>query len=69
MAKEKKPNYEGDDNRRRFKVPDGGKRDVWTEEDRKAFTENAEKLRPYIEHLTTKAPEKKKSRWELPVVG
>lgn len=66
MAKERKPDYAGADNRRRFAVE---KRETWTEEDRKAFLENAQKLKPYIDHLTTKAPEKKKSRFELPLIG
>jgi len=43
--------------RRRFDEKD---RKAWSEEDRKRFVENANKIAPYVRHLTTPTPEPKK---------
>lgn len=68
MPKKTEPDYAGADNRRRFPVPEGKKRKNWTEDERKEFIEEAERLRPLVAHLTTKAPETKNPRKGLAVV-
>ena len=52
------------DERRRFKPE---KRDAWTEEQRAEYVEKREKLRPFIEDLTTKVPEKKKGFFDIDI--
>ena len=58
--------------KRRFPVEDGKERKPWTEEQRKDFLTNADKLRPYVQHLITPAPAAKKKSGgffdDLPVV-
>lgn len=53
------PKQEPQPERRRF-FKEGDKRDKWTDDQRKEFLDRAEKMRPYVQHLTTKAPEEKK---------
>lgn len=53
--------------KRRWKKDD---RKPWTDDQRKEFLEAAERIRPYVEHLTTPAPAQKRKSFfdDLPVV-
>jgi hypothetical protein len=71
--KEKEKEYKGEERRKGIhRYENGIKREVWTEEDRKEFTETYARLKPYLDrHEDEVRPVQKKplSKFHLPLIG